>query len=178
MHQPYRVWLFIGLASLLIGGLLFWLFQASFQLTFGTFAGPAGLLMLLPIGLLLLTASALPTDEAEAATAATTGLVIWAVAVLAYFAAGFAFQFGGLANVSRQADFSELYWNWSPLSASYGLGWGVIGLRGWGLLGQAGTPGVYDLFLRHIALLGVVVVIPTFNLYRRLNTVGWFFSVF
>jgi len=172
VRDTNRTWLSIGLASLLIGGVLFWLFQADFQMTFSGLAGAAGLLMLLPVGLLLLTASGFPTDESEAALAATTGLVIWAIAVLAYFGAGFAFQFGGLANISRQADFADLYWNWSPLSASYGLGWGVIGLRGWGLLGQAGTPGVYDLFLRHIALLGVVIIIPAFNLYRRLNVAG------
>ena len=135
-------------------------------------ASTAGFLLLLPLGLILLNSSALPLAEHEAVRTATAAMVVWAVAVLAYFWVGFAFQFGGVAVNNPHPDFAELYWNWSPLNASFGTGWGVIGLRGWALLGSAATPGVYDLFLRHVALLGVVVTIPSFILHRRLNTLG------
>ncbi len=129
----------------------------------------AGFLLLLPLGLILLLSSALPNAHREAPQAAVTALVVWGVAVLAYFAAGFAFQFGGLAVVNAHPDFAELYWNWSPLPPSYGPTWGVIGLRGWALLGPAATPGVYDLFLRQAALLGVAVVMPAFTLYQKVE---------
>jgi Amt family ammonium transporter len=128
----------------------------------------AGFLLLLPLGLALMMSSALPDAIKEAPEAVTTGLVIWGIAIVAYFLVGFAFQFGGLAVNSTNPDFAELYWNWSPLDTSFGTGWGVIGLRGWALAGGAGTPGVYDLFLRHVALLGVAAVVPSFILYRRL----------
>lgn len=139
-------------------------------------ASTAGFLLLLPLGLILFLCSTLPRAEPEAPQAATSALVVWGVASLAYFAAGFAFQFGGLAVSNAHPDFAELYWNWSPLGESFGIGWGVIGLRGWALLGPAATPGVYDLFLRHLAMLGVVVVIPTFALYQRAK--AWMLPVF
>ncbi|HEY84124.1 MAG TPA: hypothetical protein G4N96_03290 [Chloroflexi bacterium] len=138
--------------------------QAS--LVTGT-ASTAGFLLLLPLGLILFLSSSLPDAEKIAPQAAASAFVVWGVAVLAYFGAGFAFQFGGLSVSNPHPDFAELYWNWSPLDASFGTGWGMIGLRGWALLGPAATPGVYDLFLRHVALLGVTVVAPTFILYRR-----------
>ncbi len=127
----------------------------------------AGFLLLLPLGLLLLSLSALPNAEKVAPQAAVAALVVWGVAVLAYFFAGFAFQFGGVAVSNPHPDFAELYWNWSPLDVSFGTGWGFIGLRGWMLLGPAATPGVYDLFLRHAALLGAATVMPALALYRR-----------
>ena len=130
-------------------------------------ASTAGFLLLLPLGLILFLSSSLPDAEKIAPQAVASAFVVWGVAVLAYFGAGFAFQFGGLSVSNPHPDFAELYWNWSPLDASFGTGWGMIGLRGWALLGPAATPGVYDLFLRHAALLGVSVIAPTFILYRR-----------
>ncbi|RME41405.1 MAG: hypothetical protein D6796_15865 [Caldilineae bacterium] len=139
-------------------------------------ASTAGFLLLLPLGLILLLTAALPRAERDAPQAATTAFVAWGVAVLAYFGAGFALQFGGLAVSNPHPDFAGLYWNWSPLDASFGTGWGFIGLRGWALLGPAATPGVYDLFLRHIALLGVVVAPPVFLLFRQVK--GWVLVLF
>ncbi len=139
-------------------------------------ASTAGFLLLLPLGLILFLSSSLPDAEKIAPQAAASAFVVWGVAVLAYFGAGFAFQFGGLSVSNPHPDFSELYWNWSPLDASFGTGWGMIGLRGWALLGPAATPGVYDLFLRHVALLGITVVAPTFILYRRAKV--WILAAF
>lgn len=138
-------------------------------------ASTAGFLLLLPLGLIFFLLSSLPRAEEEAIRAATTAFLVWATAVVAYFLVGFAFQFGGLAVSNSHPDFAELYWNWSPLDASFGAGWGMIGLRGWALLGPAATPGVYDLFLRHVALLGVITTAPVFLLYDRVK--GWLLPV-
>jgi len=105
-------------------------------------ASTAGFLLLLPLGLILFLGSSLPQAEEAAPQAMINAFVAWGVAALAYFAVGFAFQFGGLSVSNAHPDFAELYWNWSPLSASFGTGWGMIGLRGWALLGPAATPGV------------------------------------
>ncbi len=136
----------------------------------------AGFLLLLPLGLLLLSISALPNAETDAPQAAITALTVWGIAVLAYFFAGFAFEFGGVAVSNPHPDFAELYWNWSPLSPSFGPNWGFVGLRGWMLLGAATTPGVYDLFLRHAALLGAVTVLPALALFHRAK--WWQLAIF
>ncbi len=127
----------------------------------------AGFLLLLPLGLLLLSLSALPNAETDAPQAAITALMVWGIAVLAYFFVGFAFEFGGVAVSNPHPDFAQLSLNWSPLSPSFGPNWGFVGLRGWLLLGIAATPGVYDLFLRHAALLGIVTVLPALALFHR-----------
>lgn len=139
-------------------------------------ASTAGFLLLLPLGLLLLSLSALPNAEIDAPQAAITALLVWGVAVLAYFFAGFAFEFGGVAVSNPHPDFADLSLNWSPLSPSFGPNWGFVGLRGWMLLGVAATPGVYDLFLRHAALLGVVTVLPAMALFHR--TRWWQLAIF
>ena len=136
----------------------------------------AGFLLLLPLGLLLLSLSALPNAETDAPQAAITALTVWGLAVLAYFFAGFALEFGGVAVSNPHPDFAELYWNWSPLSPAFGPNWGFVGLRGWLLLGAAATPGVYDLFLRHAALLGVVIIPPVLALFRRVR--WWQLAIF
>lgn len=138
-------------------------------------ASTAGFLLLLPLGLIFFLLSSLPQAEKEAPRAATTAFWVWATAVVAYFLVGFAFQFGGLAVSNSHPDFAELYWNWSPLDASFGPGWGMIGLRGWALSGPAATPGVYDLFLRHVAMVGVITTAPVFLLYGRVK--GWLLPV-
>jgi len=130
---------------------------------------PAALTLLLPIGMLLLISSAMPEDRAPAATVHL--LVVWGVATLAYFAVGFAFQFGGIAQVSPNPDFSGLYWEWYPLDRSVDVDvarlWGVVALRGWFLSGEAATPGAQRLFLSHVALVGVAAIIPAGALLYR-----------
>src|SRR5690606_20501004 len=88
----------------------------------------AGLLLLLPLGLLLLTSSAMP--EAQAPATAVLLLLTWSLAGLAYFLVGFAFNFGGIAQVSPHPEFSGLYWEWYPLDQSVDVSvarlWGLI----------------------------------------------------
>ena len=172
MDKKVQVLWLIGAGIFLAKGAPVWAQAPEAVSTMTNLASTAGFLLLLPLGLILLTSSALPEAERDAPRAAAAALVIWAAAALAYFGAGFAFQFGGLAVGNPQPDFVSLYWNWSPFDESFGSGWGVIGLRGWALLNGAATSGVYDLFLRHVALLGVVTVIPSFILYRRLSALA------
>jgi Amt family ammonium transporter len=126
----------------------------------------AALIVFLPLGLILLTSSAMP--EAEAPAMAIILLLSWGLAVLAYFAVGFAFQFGGIAQVVSDPDLRGLYWEWYPLDQSVAVElarqWGVIALQGWGLAGPAATPGALRLFLSHASLIGVAAMIPVASL--------------
>jgi Amt family ammonium transporter len=124
-----------------------------------------GLTFLLPIGLILLSVSALA--EEQAVSAATGGLVAWGLATLAYFAAGFAFQFGGIAVVHDTPDLTGLYWEYSLLDTTWGTGWGMVGLKGFLMLGDASTPGALGLFLSQLPLLGVATLILYFALQGR-----------
>ena len=140
---------------------------------------PAAMTLLLPLGLMLLISSAMPEDQAP--ITAINLLVTWGVAALAYFAVGFAFQFGGIAQVSPRPDLSGLYWEWYPLDQSVDVEiarlWGVIALRGYALSGEAATPGALQLFLSHLSLVGAVAMIPTGVLgtrsRRNAGCVGW-----
>ena len=140
---------------------------------------PATLMLLFPIGLILLMSSAMP--EAQAPAAAINLLLSWGVAALAYFAVGFAFHFGGVAQVAANPDLNALYWEWSPLGqsidVSVALLWGVVGLQGWALVITERTPealsivkttpGIFQLFASHIPLVGVAAMIPAGALFQR-----------
>jgi Amt family ammonium transporter len=159
----------LSFASLLIGGLAGPVLAApSLQP-----AAPAadwsllviGLTLLAPVGLILLSVAALP--EERAVSAATGGLVAWGLAVVAYFAAGFAFQFGGIAVIHDAPDLAGLYWEYSLLDTTWGTGWGMIGLKGFLMRGDAATPGALTLFLSQLPLLGVATLILYFALQGR-----------
>jgi Amt family ammonium transporter len=141
---------------------------------------PAALMLLFPVGLILLMSSAMP--EAQAPATAINLLLTWGVAALAYFAVGFAFHFGGVAQVTANPDLRTLYWEWSPLSQSIdikvALLWGVVGLQGWALVitertSEAlsivvkTTPGIFQLFASHIPLVGLAAMIPGGALVQR-----------
>ena len=130
---------------------------------------PAAFILFLPLGLLLLISSAMPDDQAP--MVAINLLIGWGVAALAYFAVGFAFQFGGIAQVSPNPEFSGLYWEWYPLDQSVAVEvarlWGVIALQGWFLAGDVATPAVLNLFLAHLALVGAAAMIPAGILLER-----------
>jgi hypothetical protein len=80
---------------------------------------PAALTLLLPFGLILLIASAMPEKQAPAT--AVSALVLWSTAALAYFGLGFAFHFGGIAQVTPNPELRGLYWEWYPLDQSVDL---------------------------------------------------------
>jgi len=122
----------------------------------------AALMLLLPIGFILLTASAMPEERAP--SMAMQLLITWAIATLGYFAVGFAFQFGGIAQVSTEPDFQQLYWEWYPLGQSVDLEvarlWGFTALQGWGLAGPAATTGAFELFAANVSLVGLAALLP------------------
>jgi Amt family ammonium transporter len=124
-----------------------------------------GLTFLLPIGLILLSVAAL--HQEEAASAIIGGMVAWGLAVLAYFAVGFAFQFGGIAVAHDAPDLAGLYWEYSLLDTTWGTGWGMIGLKGFLMLNEADTPGALALLLSQIPLVGVATLILYFALQGR-----------
>lgn len=138
---------------------------------------PAALTLFLPIGSILMISSAMP--EAKAPATAMQLFVTWGLAALAYFGVGFAFHFGGIAQVTPEPDLRGLYWEWYPLDQSVDVEiarlWGVIALRGWALLGEAATPGALRLFLSHLSLVGAAAMIPAGALaYRnRQGVAAW-----
>jgi Amt family ammonium transporter len=130
---------------------------------------PAALMLLLPLGFILLTSSTVPQHRAP--ILAIQLLTAWAVAVLGYFAVGFAFQFGGIAQVSTHPDLQQLYWEWYPLGQSLDLEvarlWGLAALQGWGLAGPASTGGAAQLFAGHVSLVGLAALLPASILYYK-----------
>lgn len=127
----------------------------------------AALGLLAPLALILLAVGATPPDEAGETVATALGAL--AVGVVAYAACGFAFQFGGLALRVHWPGLAGLVAEWSPLDPSLGLGWGVIGLRGFLLAGDAATPDAYTLAAVQFPAVAVAVLIPTLALARRLS---------
>ncbi len=124
-----------------------------------------GLTFLLPIGLILLSTAAFSREQAVSAT--TGGMVAWGLASLAYFVAGFAFHFGGIAVFHDIRGLEGLYWEYSLLDTTWGTGWGMIGLKGFFLLDEASTPGALTLFLAQLPLVGTATLILYFALQGR-----------
>ena len=165
-----RVCIILGISLLIFGGAFPVLAQeADPAIRAAPFDLLPALLLFLPLGLILLISSALPEDQAPAAAVAL--LLSWGLAGLAYFLVGFAFQFGGIAQVSPNPDFGGLYWEWYPLDQSVDVAvarlWGVIAFQGWALAGEAATPSVFRLFAAHVALVGVATLIPAGVLLQR-----------
>lgn len=85
--------------------------------------------LLVPVGLVLIGVAGL---ERERAWEIALGvLVACALAAVAYWAVGFALHFGGIGLVYVRPELSALVWEWSPLPANWGTGWGAAGLSGW-----------------------------------------------
>lgn len=89
--------------------------------------------LLAPIGFVLIGVAGLAPEHAW--DAALGGLAAVGLATWAYWACGFAIQFGGIGLVYTDAALRQLVWEWSPLAANWGVGWGVAGLSGWFLSG-------------------------------------------
>ncbi len=111
---------------------------------------------LVPAGLALLAIGAAQEERAE--QVAATSLLALASAALAYWFCGFAFQFGGVAFVSGLPGLQGLTAEWSPLDLAWGSGWGLLGLRGFMLSGEASHPDVYALFLAQLPVVTTAVL--------------------
>lgn len=125
----------------------------------------AALGLLVPAGFVLVGVAGL--DPARAWDAALGALAAIGLASFAYWAVGFAFQFGGVGLVYAQPGLLDLVWEWSPFAADWGAGWGVAGLSGWFLTGAGITPMAYALFLAHIPWAITAAMVPIVALRGR-----------
>lgn len=135
-----------------------------------TFGLSLALSYLLPIGFFLLGWGGMEPERARRAT--IQGLVALALATVGYFAIGFAFHLGGAAVFSAQTGLEGLARIWSPLDRVRGLGWGVIGLAGFFLSGEAETPQVLQLFLTYLPLAITAALLPVLAFSSRARE-GW-----
>jgi Amt family ammonium transporter len=135
----------------------------------GDFSFPLILGYLLPIGFFLLAWGGMEPERAR--RAAIQGLVALALATVGYFATGFAFHLGGAAVFSDRPGLGALDSIWSPLDRVRGLGWGVIGLKGF-FLGGADTPQALALFAAYLPMAATAVLLPVLALFGRARS-GW-----
>jgi len=135
----------------------------------GDFSFPLILGYLLPIGFFLLGWGGMEPERAR--RAAIQGLVALALATVGYFATGFAFHLGGAAVFSDRPGLGTLDSIWSPLDRVRGLGWGVIGLKGF-FLGGADTPQALALFAAYLPMAATAVLLPVMALFGRARG-GW-----
>jgi len=127
------------------------------------------LAFLVPVGLTLLASGA--ASEEKAADVALTSLAAIGLGVLGYFACGFAFQFGGIGLFSEWPGVKDLIWEWSFLDVRWGPGWGMLGLKGFFLGGEADNPAAYALFFSQLALVTTAVLIPALSLRGRVKAI-------
>jgi len=124
------------------------------------------LALLLPAGFILIAGGGLPGRRP--ATSAVAGLGGLALAAISYWACGFAFHMGGVGLTSELPGLEGLVWEWaSPLN----LEWGVLGLRGFLLMGEAATETAITLYLAYLPALSVAAIVPLLALRGR--TPGW-----
>ena len=125
----------------------------------------AALALLVPAGFVFISAAGL--DAEHAWNAALGALAAVGLASLGYWTVGFALQFGGVGLVYGQPALRGLVWEWSPVSADWGIGWGMAGLNGWFLSGADITPLVYALFLGHLPWVITATALPVIALRGR-----------
>ena len=93
------------------------------------------------------------------------------LAVIGYVVVGFALQFGGVGLVHNLPGFEGLIWEWSALGPTWGPGWGMAGLVGWGLTDPAATSAAYALALANLPWVITAALIPLIGLRGRVP--GW-----
>jgi len=123
------------------------------------------LAFLIPAGFTLLASGGMP--EEKAVPTAMMGLAATGLALVGYLACGFALQFGGIGLVSDLPGLGGLIWEWSPLDATWGTGWGALGLKGFFLQEGADTPMAYALFFSQLPLVVTACLIPLLTLRKR-----------
>ena len=97
-----------------------------------------------------------------------TNFVIFAIATVAYWAVGFAFQFGGVGTIASLGGTQ-------PLAglAQIAPGWGVIGHQGFFLAGSSYDVSIIALFFFQLVFMDTAATIPTGAMAER-----WKFSAF
>ncbi|MGD8966359.1 MAG: hypothetical protein PVI07_02515 [Anaerolineae bacterium] len=127
---------------------------------------PALLGTLIPVGLFLLGWGGM--EPGRARRSATVGALALALGTLGYFAVGFAFHLGGAGLMSDEPGLAGL----TRLFAGQGdFDWGLIGLAGFFLSGEAATPEVFALFLTYVPLAVSAVLLTALSMSGRAR--GW-----
>jgi Amt family ammonium transporter len=129
----------------------------------------AGLAFLVPLGFALVAAGGLPEERAREATLSV--LAALGLACLGYVATGFALEFGGVGLTRSAAGVSGLeglIWEWSAIGETWGAGWGMAGLAGWGLMKAAATSGAYALAITSLPWVMTAALIPLLTLRGRI----------
>mgnify|MGYP001772717251 CR=1 FL=1 len=120
---------------------------------------PALLGYLIPVGLFLLAWGGIPPERAR--RTATVGALALALAVLGYWAVGFAFHLGGTS--AALGEEARLY--------EQADGWGLIGLSGFFLMGKATMPEGLELFVNYLPLVASAVLLVVLSVAGRAR--GW-----
>jgi len=128
------------------------------------------LAFLIPAGFTLLASGGMP--EEKAVPTAMMGLAVTGLALAGYLVCGFALQFGGIGLVSDLPGLGGLVWELSPLDATWGTGWGALGLKGFFLQQGADTPLAYTLFFSQLPLVITACLIPLLTLRKRAKSLA------
>lgn len=127
---------------------------------------PALLGYLVPVGFFLLAWGGV--EPQRASRAASVGVLALALAALGYLATGFAFHLGGASVVSDQPGLEGL-------DVLYGGGgqkeWGLVGLTGFFLLGDAATPEALALFVNYAPMAATAVLLVVLSVSGQAR--GW-----
>lgn len=123
------------------------------------------LAFLLPVGAMMAAWGGLRPEHSK--RAASAGLLALALATITYAAVGFAFQFGGIWQVTQLEAYRPLDQFWSVPDPTGNI-WSVVGLAGFGLAGSPG-PEVLLLFLHQLPLVMTAVMIPVLALAGRVH---------
>lgn len=126
---------------------------------------------ILPIGIALIAWSAFPADRSDSVAGLVTLAV--ALAVIGYLAAGFGLHFGSAATVSDHEQLQQLSHFFSLVRGDDGAYWGVFGLEGFFLVGDAATPAALRLFVSQLPLVASAVLVVTLGLPRRTPHVAY-----
>jgi ammonium transporter, Amt family len=123
------------------------------------------LAFLMPVGVMMVSWGGLPPEQSR--RAASVGLLALAVSAIAYVAAGFAFQFGGIWHVTQLDAYRSLDQVWS-LPDSTGNAWNIVGLSGFMLMGGLGPDGL-ALFLHQLPAVMTAAMISMLALVGRVH---------
>jgi Amt family ammonium transporter len=167
----FRLFLWSAVLALILGMLTAGIALAAPSSQEAATPGPridllaSALALCVPIGLAFIVAGGLPEERAREAT--LSFLAALALGTLGYWAVGFGIQFGGVGLAYDRAGLEGLVWEWSALPPEWGPTWGMVGLRGFGLLREAATPGAYALFLSQLPWAVTAALIPLLALRGR-----------
>ncbi len=127
---------------------------------------PALLGYLMPAGLFLLAWGGMEPNRAR--RAATAGALALALGTVGYFVTGFAFHLGGAGLLSDQPGLEGLT---RLFAGEGGLSWGLVGLEGFFLAGDAATPEALALFFTYLPAVVSAVLLTVLSVSGHVR--GW-----